>query len=143
MGGKKIKGAGGTEGGLGRFFIGFVMLVAGGYLFFNSIRIQSGFHMGYSLYSYGRFSVTSGMVLVPLIFGIGIIFYNAKNAVGWILSVGSLVAMIFGVVTSLRFSFTSMSAFDLITIFVLFFGGLGLFLSSLRNLSRGEEGDEE
>ena len=143
MAAKKIKGAGGTEGGIGRFFIGFVMLVAGGYLFFNAIQIRSGFHMGYALYSFGGFNVTSGMVLVPLIFGIGIIFYNAKNVIGWLLSVGSLVAMIFGVISPLRFSFRGMSAFDLITIFVLFFGGLGLFLSSLRNLNKGGEEEGE
>ena len=36
--------------------------------------------------------------------------------------------------TSIRFSLHGMSAFDLIMIFILMFGGLGLFLSSLRNL---------
>ncbi len=34
----EIKGAGGTNGGFGRFFIGLAMMVGGGYLFLSSLR---------------------------------------------------------------------------------------------------------
>lgn len=131
-----MRGAGGTEGGFWRFVIGLVMMIGGGYLFFDSIRVSSGFHFGYGLYRYGGFQLTSGMILIPMIFGIGIVFYNAKNFLGWILFIGSLAAMTFGVLRSIRFSFAAMSAFDLILILVLFIGGIGLFLSSLRDLTR-------
>jgi len=127
-----MRGAGGTEGGLGRFFLGFVMLVAGGYLLLRSIGVSSSFHLGHGLYSVWGFQLTGGMVLVPFIFGIGIIFYNGKNLVGWALLLGSLIMLLFGVITSIRFSFRSMSAFDLLVILVLFFGGMGLFISSLK-----------
>lgn len=130
------RGAGGTDGGLGRFFIGLVMMVAGGYLFFDAIRVTHGFHMGYRLYSFGGFHLTSGMVLVPFIFGIGIIFYNSKNFIGWLLSSASLVMLAFGIISSIQFRLRSMSAFELITILVLAVGGLGLFLSSLKNFSQ-------
>lgn len=126
-------GAGGTGGGGGRFFLGLIMMIAGGYLFLDSIRVSHGFHMGYHLYSFGGFHLTSGMVLIPLIFGIGIIFYNGKSIIGWLLSISSLVMMIFGVIASIRFSFRSMSSFELIMIIILFAGGAGLFLSSLKN----------
>lgn len=127
------RGAGGTEGGLGRFFIGLVMMIAGGYLFFDAIRVTHGFHMGYRLYSFGGFHLTGGMVLIPLIFGIGIIFYNSKNIIGWLLSAASLIMLVFGIIVSIRFRLRAMSAFELITILVLAAGGLGLFLSSLKN----------
>ncbi|PIE74723.1 MAG: hypothetical protein CSA18_03405 [Deltaproteobacteria bacterium] len=129
------RGAGGSEGGTGRFFTGLVMMIAGGYLFFNSIRVSHGFHMGYHLYSFGRFHLTSGMVMVPLIFGVGIIFYNSKNILGWILSASSLIMLAFGVISSIRFTMKSMSSFDLIVIIVLAIGGLGLFLSSLKDFN--------
>ena len=45
-----------------------------------------------------------------------------------------MIPFIFGVISSVQFSFRSMSAFDLITILVLAAGGLGLFLNSLRAL---------
>jgi uncharacterized protein len=127
-----FSGAGGSKGGVGRFFIGLVMIVAGGYLFFDSIRVTHNFGFGRALFSYGGFDLTTGMVLVPFIFGVGMIFYNAKNWLGWLLAGASLVMLAFGIIASIRFRFQSMSAFDLMVILVLFVGGIGLFLSSLR-----------
>jgi uncharacterized protein len=54
--------------------------------------------------------------------------------IGWILLVGSLSALILGVISSIHFSIRTMTAFDLITILVLSIGGLGLFLRSLKSL---------
>jgi len=74
------------------------------------------------------------MIMIPFMFGVGFIFYNAKNWLGWLLASGSLVALVFGVISSIQFTFRSMSAFDLIVILVLAVGGLGLFLRSLKTL---------
>ncbi len=131
-----IQGAGGTKGGVGRFFIGFVMMVAGGYLFLDAIKVTHHFGFGYALYSFGSFHLTTGMVIFPFIFGIGIIFYNAKNILGWILAAASLVMLGFGVISSIKFRMRAMSAFELISILVLMIGGLGLFLSSLKNFNK-------
>jgi len=129
----KITGAGGSQGGIGRFFLGLVMMIGGGYLFLNSIQVVHHFGFGHALYSFGGIRLTSGMVLIPLIFGIGMIFYNAKNFIGWTLAAVSLIMLGFGIISSIRFHFNRMSAFDLIMILVLMIGGLGLFLSSLRS----------
>ncbi|MEW6263850.1 MAG: hypothetical protein AB1641_12315 [Thermodesulfobacteriota bacterium] len=133
------RGAGGTEGGAGRFFIGLAMMIVGGYLFLDSIRVHSGFNWGLGLYHLGGFAITGGLVLVPAIFGFGLIFYNARNPLGWILAGGSILALGFGVIRSISFNLAAMSAFDLLVILVLLFGGLGLFLSSLRNFKREED----
>lgn len=34
--------------------------------------------------------MTSGLVLIPVIFGIGMIFYNSRNPVGWVLFIGGI-----------------------------------------------------
>lgn len=128
-----ISGAGGTRGGIGRFFLGLVMMIVGGYLFLTAVRVTHHFHLGYTLYAMGGVRLTTGFVLIPLIFGIGFIFYSAKNPIGWILTVVSLLLLGFGVITSLQFRMRSMSAFELIMILVLLVGGVGLFLSSLRS----------
>ncbi len=127
-----MRGAGGTDGGEVSFLLGLVMMCGGFYLLFNSIVVRTGFGFGYSLYSVGGFGITSGMVMIPFIFGVAFIFYNSRNPLGWLLAAGSLIALIFGVIASVNFTFRPMSAFDLLVIFVLCFGGLGLFLSSLR-----------
>jgi hypothetical protein len=127
-----MRGAGGTEGGTWQFFLGLVMMVAGGYLFLQSINVSIGMGLGYQFFSMWGFGITNGMVLVPFIFGIGMIFYDARNPIGWVLAIASLVMLGFGVIAQTRFHLRAMSAFDLITILVLLVGGIGLFLSSLR-----------
>jgi hypothetical protein len=129
------KGAGGTRGGIGQFFLGLVMMCGGFYMLLNAIKVTSHFGMGYRLYNVGSFGINSGMIMIPFLFGVGIIFYNSRNFLGWLLSVGSLVALIFGAISSIQFRFQHMSAFDLIVILVLSFGGLGLFLRSLKAAS--------
>ena len=134
-----LKGAGGTDGGIGQFLIGIIMMIAGFYLLLNSIYVSSSFGLTARLFSFGAgnaWGVTTGMVMIPFIFGVGIIFYNAKNWLGWLLAGGALVALIFGVIASLRFGFSGMSAFDLIVILVLSMGGLGLFLRSLQSFKK-------
>lgn len=46
--------------------------------------------------------------------------------------IGSITALIFGIISSVRFSLRTMSSYDLIVILVLAIGGLGLFLRSLK-----------
>jgi len=128
-----MRGAGGSDGGVGRFIIGLIMLCGGFYLLLNSINVRGHYGFGASLYSFGGFGITSGMIMIPFMFGVGMIFYNAKNYLGWILAGGSVVALIFGVISSIQFSFRSMTSFDLIVILVLAVGGLGILLSSLRS----------
>ncbi len=131
-----IKGAGGTNGGIGRFFIGFVMLIAGSYLFLNSITVSYAFNMGYRVFSYGGIHMTNGMILIPFLFGIGMIFYNSKNPIGWVLSGATVIMLVAGVIASINFRLKHMSAFELIMILTLMIGGLGLFLSSLKNMEQ-------
>lgn len=131
-----MNGAGGSSGGIGQFFIGLIMMCAGFYMLLNAITVTSGFGLGSQLYSYtvlgNSFGITGGTVLIPFIFGIGLIFFNANNILGWVLSIGAISALIFGVISTLRFSLRTMTSFDLIVILVLSVGGLGLFLRSLK-----------
>jgi hypothetical protein len=131
-----MKGAGGTSGGMGQFFIGLVMICGGFYMLLNAIKVTSSFGFSRHLYQLGGFGLTSGMVMIPFMFGVGIMFYNGKNILGWLLTFGSLVALIFGVISSIHFRFSYMSAFDLIVILVLSVGGLGLFLRSLKAIEK-------
>jgi len=134
-----MRGAGGTSGGAGQFIVGLVMMCGGFYLLLNAIAVSSSFGLGTRLFGgggwgggAGGFALTTGMVLIPFMFGVGLIFYNARSIAGWVLALGSLVALIFGVLASVSFGFRAMSAFDLIVILVLAVGGLGLFLRSLK-----------
>ncbi|MGB1297162.1 MAG: hypothetical protein ACPG8A_02750 [Psychrobium sp.] len=135
-----LKGAGGTSGGFGLFFIGLIMMCGGFYLLLNAITVTSSFGMGMRLYGFSAmgssFNITTGMIMIPFMFGVGLIFYNGRNILGWILTLGSITALILGVISSIRFSMRTMTSFDLIVILVLAIGGLGLFLRSLKALDK-------
>ena len=125
-------GAGGSDGGTGSFLIGVIMMIGGGYLLLSGIVVRPNFGIGSRVFGIGGVPITSGMVFIPFMFGIGMVFYNAKNWLGWLLAGGSLIALIFGVIANMTLQFERMSAFDLIVILVLLVGGIGLFLRSLR-----------
>ena len=126
------KGAGGTKGGTGTFFIGLIMMLGGAYLLLREIIIRPEFGLGAKAFSVGGLPVTTGMIFVPFLFGAGLIFYNARNLLGWALAGGALVMMVFGVIANLNIRMAPMSAFELIVILVLLTGGIGLTLRSLR-----------
>ena len=116
--------------------MGLIMMCGGFYMLLNSISVTSNFALSSRLYSFnafGGFGLTGGMVLIPFLFGVGFIFYNSKNIFGWILAGGSMTALIFGVLSSVRFNLRSMTTFELVVILILAVGGLGLFFRSLKD----------
>ncbi|HVF47002.1 MAG TPA: hypothetical protein VNA17_05490 [Pyrinomonadaceae bacterium] len=114
-----LKNVGGTSGGLIEFVIGFVMTIAGGYMLISRVIVTSGF------WNWGGYN-TFGLSLVPLIFGIGFVFFNGRSAVGWILIVISIVIIASGILINLQIYFQPTSLFNTIIMLILFAGGIGL-----------------
>jgi len=133
-----IKGAGGTPGGIMTFLAGLVMTCGGLYLLFNAIVLRANLGFGHRMYSFGGIGITSGMIMIPFLFGVAMIFYNGRSSLGWLLAVGSAVALVFGVLSTASFTLRSMSAFDLMLILVLAFGGIGLLLRSIGDRSTSD-----
>ena len=127
-----INGAGGTSGGTTRFVLGIALFVAGIYLLLKNIYVQNNVGFGNAMYALGGFSVTSGMLLIPFVIGVSMLFFNYKNIIGWVLAVGAIGLIIVGVITSIHFTLAGITAFDILIILVIIAGGLGLFLSSFR-----------
>jgi hypothetical protein len=119
-----LKDVGGTAGGLGSFLLGAVMTAAGGYLLLNQVTVTSGF---WSFYGYNAF----GLSLVPLLFGILLLFYNGKGILGWLLVLVGLAIIGAGILANLTIFFRPTSLFNTLIILVLFVGGLGLIARSL------------
>lgn len=121
-----MRGAGGTPGGLGEFLVGLAMAVAGGYWLTSNVTVSSGF---WHLWGYNTF----GMTLVPLIFGIGLLFFNGKSKVGWLLLFVGSVIILAGILMNLQIYFRSTSLFNTLVMLVLLFGGIGLIARALRS----------
>lgn len=121
----RIEGAGGTSGGIGQFFLGLGMAIAGAYLLMEQVTVTSG---GWRIGGYNAF----GMSLIPLILGIGILFFNGKSAVGWLLTFAGAVIIFAGIITNLDIYFRPTSLFNTLGMLVLLAGGIGLVARSLR-----------
>jgi uncharacterized protein len=120
-----MKGAGGTSGGVGTFVAGLAMVVAGGYLLLTRVNVTSG---GWLFYGYNAF----GLSLLPLLIGIGTLFYNGRSIAGWLLTGAGAVIIVVGIVANLSIYFQTTSLFDTLLILGLLAAGIGLVARSLR-----------
>ncbi|HEY3569410.1 MAG TPA: hypothetical protein VGP73_15875 [Thermoanaerobaculia bacterium] len=122
----RLKGAGGTPGGLGEFVIGLAMAAAGGYLLTQQVTVTSGY---WNLWGHNAF----GLSLVPLLFGVALLFFNGRSVLGWILLIAGSAIVLAGILMNLQIYFQSTSLFNTLVMLVLLFGGLGLIARSLRS----------
>ena len=124
-GADKPRGAGGTPGGLGEFFTGLAMAIAGGYLLLQQVTVSSGMWL---LWGYNAF----GLSLVPLLIGVMMLFFDGRSKLGWLLFLGGALIILVGIITNLTIFFRPTSLFNTLVILVLLAGGLGLIARSLR-----------
>ncbi len=119
------RGPGGTPGGFGAFLLGVVMAAGGGYLITNQVMVTTSFWRIWGMPAFG-------LTLVPVMFGIGLLFFNGKSILGWILTLAGAGMILFGILTHLDIYFRPTSLFNTIVMLVLLCGGLGLIAKSLR-----------
>ena len=125
-----IKGAGGTPGGVWTFLAGLAMVVVGGYLLLNQVTVHSGFWSWFG-------GNTFGLTLLPLLVGIGFLFFDARSAVGWVLTgIGALI-IVAGIIANLQIYFQPTSLYNTLIMLALVAGGLGLIVRSLRASETG------
>jgi len=115
----RFNGAGGTPGGIIEFFVGLGMAIAGAYLLTQQVTVSSGF---WTFRGYNTF----GLSLLPLIFGIGILFFNGKSILGWILLFAGIIVIGTGILMNLQVYFQPTSLFNTIIMLILLAGGIGL-----------------
>jgi hypothetical protein len=121
----RFPGAGGTEGGLGTFFLGFIMAVAGGYLLTNQVTVTTGY---WQLWGYNAF----GLSLLPFVVGIAFLFFDGRSIVGWVLTIAGAVIIFVGILMHMDMYFRPTSLFNTLLMLVLLLGGIGLVARSLR-----------
>jgi hypothetical protein len=130
---RKLRGAGGTPGGIGTFFFGLALAVVGGYLILNQVQVSSSFDF-FGLWGWNR-QAGFGLTMLPLLIGIGVLFFDGSSKIGWILSVGGLLTILAAVLMSLSIHWAQTSLFNTILMFGMLAGGLGLIARSLRPYS--------
>lgn len=119
-----FRNVGGTPGGIGEFLIGLAMTVAGAYLLTNRVVVTSSF---WNLWGFNSF----GLSLLPLLVGIGILFFNGKSITGWLLLFIGVVIIFAAIIMNLQIYFQPTSLFNTIAMLALLAGGIGLIARAL------------
>jgi len=127
---RRIRGAGGTPGGVGTFFLGLALTVVGGYLVLNQVQVSSSFDF-FGLWGWSR-PAGFGLTMLPLLIGIGVLFFDGKSKIGWILCAGGALTILAAILMSLSIHWTPTSLFNTLFMFALLAGGFGLIARSLR-----------
>jgi hypothetical protein len=128
IGGKaKFPGPGGTPGGAGELFAGLAMMGVGIYLVFSRVTVHTSFWR-----FAGSTGSSFGLTLLPLLIGVGLLFWNGRSMLGWLLAAAGVLLILTGVLMNLDIYFQPTSLWVTIVMFGLIAGGLGLFARSLR-----------
>ena len=125
MADRSLTDVGGTPGGLRHFLLGFILACVGGYLLCNQVMVVGSY---WSFYGANTFGIT----LLPMLFGIGILFWNGRSIIGWLLTLAGALFIVAGVIANLHIYFRAASLFETLVMLTLLVGGLGLIARSMR-----------
>ena len=121
----KFVGAGGTPGGVGQFFIGLIMFGVGAYLLLNQVEVTTSWWHFWGMNAFG-------LSLLPMLIGVGMLFFNGKSAAGWILATLGFAIILAGILMNMDIYFRRTSLYNTLVMLVMIAGGLGLIARSLR-----------
>lgn len=137
-----MKGSGGTDGGVGQFFFGLAMAVAGVYFFFDSVRVmtgQAGVFSGAMGGGSGRgrmMDTTSmGILFVPFFIGVFSLFVNARRKWAWWLTYLGLGILAIEILSRIRFIIDTKLT-HMLGMFVLVAAGCALMFRSYREQAK-------
>ena len=125
MADRSFRDVGGTPGGLSNFLIGFAMACIGAYLLTNQVSVIGSY---WDFYGTSTFGVT----LIPMLFGIFLLFRNGRSIAGWILTIAGALFILGGVIANMHIYFRPTSLFNTIVMLLLLIGGIGLIARAVR-----------
>jgi len=123
---RRFSDVGGTSGGLGHFLLGFAMSCVGGYLLTHQVSVVGSYWNFYG-------TNTLGITLLPMLIGVGLLFWNGRSVLGWLLTVAGGLFIFAGIIANLHLYFQPTSLFNTLVMLVLLVGGLGLIARSMRS----------
>ena len=122
-----LRDVGGSPGGLGTFLFGLGLAIVGGYLLLDRVTVSGGY-WGW----FGSYQNAFGITLIPLVIGLGLLFYDGRSVAGSVLTYGGLLVILAGVIANLRIHFQPTSLFQTLVILAMLAGGVGLMARAAR-----------
>lgn len=110
-----------------RFCLGIVLIGVGIFLMLQMTTVQTSWY----IWHIGSFGVPSGAIVIPLLIGITMLFFNYKSIIAWLVLAASLIFIVLTIIMSVRITFNNTSLLVFIIIFGAIFAGIGLVLSTI------------
>ena len=131
---RRVRGAGGTPGGVGQFVLGLILPAAGIYLLTQQVSVHQEFRPWRGFGWYGRVTGPGafGPSLIPFLLGTGILFFNGRSLIGWALLGLGVVAILAGILMNLHLYFRPTSLFNTLLMLGMFAAGVGLLFRGMR-----------
>ncbi|HEY2015849.1 MAG TPA: hypothetical protein VGH38_20240, partial [Bryobacteraceae bacterium] len=85
-----------------------------------------------SYWNFGYGGNSFGLTLIPMLIGIGLLFWNGRSPFGWLLTIAGALFILAGVIANLHIYFQPTTLFNTVLMLILLFGGLGLIARALR-----------
>lgn len=115
---------------LAAFFGGLLMFAAGLFLIFQNTAVTSGFGYGGFLH-FGSYSLPNGLITVPLIIGIAMLFMMDRKIFGWVVVAIGIVIILVAIISSVHIHWRTSSLYMFILMFGLTAAGGGMMLRVL------------
>lgn len=115
-----------------QFFMGFLLLGGGLYWLLNSFTVSSGIG-GMGMYSLFGMHISGGVMLIPLLVGVGLIFFldGKKRFIGYCVAALGLLAIVISLLSSLQFHAKhGYTLYVYVLMFSMIFAGAALLLKS-------------
>jgi len=113
-----------------KFFVGLLMLGGGLFMIFQNIDVSSSWGGGY-FFRIGGFGLPNGLIMLPIIAGIAMLFLMDRKIFGWVvLSIG-IVIVLLSVMMTTHLRWRTTNAYVFIVMFGLVAAGGGLVLREL------------
>ena len=114
-----------------KFFVGLLMLGGGLFMIFQNIEVSSSWGYGGYFFRIGGFGLPNGLIMLPIIIGIAMLFLMDRKIFGWVvLSIG-IVVVLLSVMMTTHLRWRTTNAYVFIVMFGLVAAGGGLVLREL------------
>ena len=133
--GKVVK----KENELLEFFIGFILLGIGLYMLAQQVDVR----MSWYSWHFGSFRVATGMVFIPLIFGVIWQIINKESKFAKALTILGVVIIVATIIMSVSIVFRTTSMYNYIIILLMISVGTGLLLRVLFKDKKKEKDSKE
>ena len=127
------------ENELLEFFIGFILLGIGLYMLAQQVDVR----MSWYSWHFGSFRVATGMVFIPLIFGVIWQIINSKSKFAKALTILGAVIIVATIIMSVSIVFRTTSMYNYIIILLMISVGTGLLLRVLFKDKKKEKDSKE